>query len=136
MKPNKKVGQRNGADGKQEPRWRLSSFRPISFALTCVAIYLSAAALSVVIAHAVLIVRPQSDWAVRIVAPVARGLEFLDAHWKAVLILVAPFAAPAARALVPRLRKAWGLEFDPEPVSLESEGPREKPMQAPPGESL
>lgn len=88
------------------------------------------------IAHAMLVVSPQSDWAGRIVAPVARGLEFLDAHWKAVLILVAPFAAPVARGLVPRLRKAWGLEFDPEPVSLQSEAPREKPTQSPRGESL
>ncbi len=105
------------------------------FALTCIAVYLSAAALTVIIAHITLVVAPQSGWAARVIAPVARGIEFLDAHWKAVLILVAPFAAPVARGLVPRLRKAWGLEFDPEPVVLESEGVHEKPTQNRRGET-
>lgn len=113
-------------------RWRFFTLRLNAFALKCVAFYVSAAALSVIIAHVLLIVLPHSGWAERIIAPVARGLEFLDAHWKSVLILVAPFAAPAARDLVPRLRKAWGLEFDP--IDLKSEGVHEKPPQGLSGE--
>jgi len=99
----------------------------LTFALICIGIYLGLAILSVMIAHVSLILRPQSGLAERIVGPVARGLEFLDAHWKSVLIIVAPFAVPAARGLVPRLRKAWGLEFDP--VPLEPVGVHEKPIK-------
>lgn len=98
-----------------------------AFALICVGIYLVFAILSVMVAHVLLVLEPQSGLAERIIAPVARGLEFVDAHWKSILILVAPFAAPAARDLVPRLRKAWGLEFDPLP--LEPEGVHEKPLK-------
>lgn len=117
---------------EQKPRRPFPSFRLSTLALICVAVYVILATLSVIFAHAMFVVRPQSGWAERVIAPVVRGIEFLDAHWKAVLILVAPFAAPAARALIPRLRKAWGLEFDPpEPLPLESEGsPREKPTHS------
>jgi hypothetical protein len=108
--------------------------RLVTFALSCVAVYVAATILSVIIAHIVLVVQPQSSLPERIIAPVARALEFLDAHWKSVLILVAlPFITPVARGLVPRLRKAWGLEFDP--VPLEQEGVHEKSPQNPPGES-
>lgn len=103
------------------------SSRLSAIALKCVVVYVSAVVLSVIIAHILLIALPHSGLAERVIAPVARGLEFLDAHWKSVLILVAPFAAPVARDLVPRLRKAWGFEFDP--VPLESEGVHEKPAQ-------
>jgi hypothetical protein len=99
--------------------------RFLALVLICVGIYLGAAILSVMISHVSLVLWPQSGVAERIIAPVAKGLEFLDAHWKSVLILVAPFAVPAARGLVPRLRKAWGLEFDP--VQLEPVGVHEKP---------
>lgn len=95
------------------------------FALVCIGVYLGMTILSVMVAHILLVLEPQSGLAERIVAPVARGLEFVDAHWKSILILVAPFAAPIARDLVPRLRKAWGLEFDPLP--LEPVGVHEKP---------
>jgi hypothetical protein len=64
------------------------------------------------------------------IVPVARGLEFLDAHWKAVLMIVAPFLAPVAIELIPRLRKIGSVEFDP--VPLESVGVREKPGPPPP----
>lgn len=117
-------------------RRRFFRFRLSTLALAIAAIYLSVAAISVIVAHVLLVTSPQSGLAERIIAPVARGIEFLDVHWKAVLILVAPFAAPAARGLIPRLRKAWGLEFDPEPVPLEKEGaPRAKPTQSPRGET-
>ena len=99
----------------------------LTFALICIGIYLGLAILSVMIAHVSLVLQPQSGLAERIIGPVARGLEFLDAHWKSVLIIVAPFAVPAARGLVPRLRKAWGLEFDP--VPLEPVGVHEKPIR-------
>jgi hypothetical protein len=101
--------------------------RFLAFALICVGIYLVFAILSVMVAHVLLVLEPQSGLAERIIAPVARGLEFVDAHWKSILILVAPFAAPVARDLVPRLRKAWGLEFDPLP--LEPVGVHEKPLK-------
>ena len=101
--------------------------RLLTFALISISIYLGVAILSVMIAHAFLVVQPQSGLAERIIAPVARGLEFIDAHWKSVLIVVTPFAVPAARDLVPRLRKAWGLEFDP--VPLEPVGVHEKPSK-------
>src|SRR5438094_2083128 len=107
--------------------------RLLTFALISIGIYLGVAILSVMIAHAVLVVQPQSGLAERIIAPVTRGLEFLDAHWKSVLILVAPLVAPAARDLVPRLRKAWGLEFDPVQLELVG-GVREKPHRGSPGE--
>jgi len=99
--------------------------RLLAFALICVGIYFGLAVLSVMIAHVLLILQPQSGSAERIIAPIARGLEFVDVHWKSILILVSPLAWPAARDLVPRLRKAWGFEFDP--VPLETVGVREKP---------
>ena len=71
----------------------------------------------------------------RIIAPVAVGLEFLDVHWRSVLIVTFPFLAPIVRELIrdltPRLRKAGSLEFDA--VPLENEGVREKPSVAQPG---
>lgn len=67
------------------------------------------------------------------VAPVGKGLEFLDTHWKGVLILVVPFIAPVVQELIPRLRKAGSFEFDA--VPLVPEGVREKPSQTLPGET-
>jgi hypothetical protein len=99
----------------------------LTFALICVGIYIGLAVVSVIIAHVSLVLWPQSGFASRIIGPIARGLEFLDIHWKSVLIIIAPFAVPVARGLVPRLRKAWGLEFDP--VALEPVGVREKPLK-------
>jgi hypothetical protein len=111
------------------------SSRLRAFTLICIAVYVAAAALSMMVAHILLVVQPQSRLAERIIAPVARGLEFLDTHWKSVLILVAlPIIAPVTRGLVTRLRKAWGFEFDAAPVSLETEGVHEKPLQNLPGE--
>ena len=104
-----------------------------AFAFICVFAYVSASILSMMFAHLLLVLQPQSGLAERIIAPVTRGLEFLDAHWKSVLILVAPLVAPAARDLVPRLRKAWGLEFDPVQLELVG-GVREKPHRGSPGE--
>lgn len=109
-----------------------SSLRPSVIALVFVAVYMGIAVLSVMVAHVLYIVQPQSGWAERIIAPVARGLQFLDTHWKSILILVAPFFAPVARDLIPRLRKVGGIEFDA--VQLEQVGVREKP-QVPPGET-
>ena len=97
-------------------------------ALTCVAVYVTVVALSVMLAHILLILRPESEFAERLILPVARGLEFLDTHWKSVVILIAPFLAPLVRELVPRLRKAGSFEF--EPVPLEDVAKGEKPDQA------
>jgi hypothetical protein len=87
------------------------------------------------IAHIALVVWPQSGWAARIVAPVGKGIEFLDAHWKAVLILIAPFVAPivspVARDVARRITKVGPVEMSP--VPLEPEGPHEKPTHNPQG---
>jgi len=96
-------------------------------------VYVSATVLSVVFAHVLRVAVPGSGLAERIVAPVAGALEFLDTHWKSVLIIVAPFLAPVVRELVPRLRKVGSVEFDA--VPLEPIGVREKPARLPPGES-
>jgi hypothetical protein len=81
---------------EQKSRWRehIKSYymryfasRLGMFALRCFGIYVSATAISLMAAHIFLIMWPKSEWAGRIVAPVARGLEFLDMHWKAVLFL-------------------------------------------------
>ena len=101
--------------------------RFLALALICVGVYFGLAILSVMIAHVMLVLQPQSGSAERVIAPIARGLEFVDMHWKSILILVAPLALPAARDLVPRLRKAWGFEFDA--VPLEPVGVREKPVK-------
>lgn len=108
----------------------LSVFRPgVSSYLH--AVYIGAALLSVMVAHVIFVISPQSGLADRIIAPVARGLELADTHWKSVLILVAPFFAPVARDLVPRLRRIWGIEFDA--VQLEPVALRER-AHMPPGE--
>jgi hypothetical protein len=95
--------------------------------------YLSAAALSIIVAHVLSVGWPQSVWSERLTAPITKGIEFLDTHWKSILILVTPFALPTIRGLIPRLRKAGGFEFDP--VPLISEGVREKPVPMPPGDA-
>jgi hypothetical protein len=100
----------------------------LAFALICVGVYFGVAILSVMIAHVLLVLQPKSGSAERIIAPIARGLEFVDMHWKSILILVGPLALPAARDLVPRLRKAWGFEFDPVPLEPVG-GVREKPIR-------
>jgi hypothetical protein len=102
---------------------RLSRTREIL--LTGVTVYVIATAFSLVLAHVILVIQPQSDFASRIIAPVAGALGFLDAHWKAVLIAVVPFLVPLALDLVPRLRKVGSVEFDP--VPLETGGVHEKP---------
>jgi hypothetical protein len=106
----------------------LASLRPGPIALAFVTTYISAAVLSVVVAHALLIIKPASGLGERMVAPLARGLEFLDMHWKSVLIIVGlPFVAPMLEELLGRLTKAWGLEF----VTLEGLGVREKSTKSP-----
>src|SRR5271169_4653851 len=90
----------------------LVAVRPRAVALVCLNGYVSAIFLSVMIAHVLLIIRPQSGLGERVIAPVGKGLEFLDAHWKSVLIIVAPFLLPVIRDLIPRLRKVGSVEFD------------------------
>jgi hypothetical protein len=110
------------------------SLRLQAVVLACFNIYLGATILSLIAAHVLLIARPDSGLAERIIAPVAKGLEFLDAHWRSVVILIAsPFVAPIARDLVGRLRKIGGVEFDA--VPLEPQGVREKPALFVPGAS-
>jgi len=105
----------------------LLSLRPRMIALICLILYVSAAALSVIVAHVFAIVDPQSGVGNRIIAPTVKGLEFLDVHWKVVLMLVVPFVLPVVRDLIPRLRKVGSVELDP--VPLETVGVREKPVQ-------
>ena len=71
------------------------------------------------LAHILLVFHPQSRWAEGLISPVTRGLQFADSHWKAILLLIGPFLLPVARDLIPRLKKAWGFEFD---VPLEQAG--------------
>jgi len=108
----------------------LRSLRLRAIALILVLIYVSAAAASIVVAHVLIVVQPQSGSADRIIAPVARGLEFLDTHRKAVLILVVPFIAPVVQELIPRLRRAGSFEFDA--VDLQRVGEKENLPQLPP----
>jgi hypothetical protein len=109
----------------------LRSLRLRAIGLILVLVYVSVAALSVVVAHVLIVVQPQSGSADRIIAPVVKGLEFLDTHWKGVLILVVPFIAPVVQELIPRLRKLGSLEFDA--VTLEPEGVRERTPPTPNG---
>jgi hypothetical protein len=102
--------------------------RPRSFALACINIYVSAAALTVVVAHILLIAMPKSGLGERVVLPLTKGLEFLDVHWKSVLLVVFPFVAPLVPDLIRRLRKVGSVEFDP--VQLEDVGVHEKPTKA------
>jgi hypothetical protein len=69
-----------------------------------------------------------------IVAPITGGLEFLDAHWKALLILVIPFALPFLREIVAYVRKVGPVEL--RDVPLEMIGKGEKPSPRPQGERL
>ncbi len=101
---------------------RSITFRAISLAFGSA--YVGAVVLSVVLAHVLIIWMPQSGAAQRIVWPVAKGLEFLDVHWKFILGLLAlPFLAPFAKDLIARITKIWGIEFA---VPLEPIGVREK----------
>jgi hypothetical protein len=88
--------------------------------------YLILTVLSLTVAHVLLVFDPQSSLAESIIAPVARGLAFLDTHWKAALLVGGPFILPLVRSLVPRLRKAWGFEFD---LPLEPAGEGEVPTE-------
>jgi len=47
------------------------------------------------------------------IAPVSRGLQFVDTHWRATLLLAAPIILPFIEHLIPRLTKAYGFEFLP-----------------------
>jgi hypothetical protein len=95
-----------------------------AIASTCIVLYAGATLLSLMIAHILLVISPQTGWAESIIAPVARGLQFVDSHWKAILLLIGPFLLPTAKDLIPRLRKVWGLEFD---VPLEPVGKGQVP---------
>lgn len=110
--------------------WR-PSLRLRRITLVVVQFYAIAAAVSVVVAHVAIVAQPESGLADRIVAPVARGLEFLDTHWKAVLILVLPFIAPVVQELIPRVRKLGSLELSEVPVERLALG--EKREQSPRG---
>lgn len=91
----------------------------------CAGFYLLATALSLFVAHLLLIAAPHSGLGERLIMPVAKTLEFLDAHWKPVLVLAIPFIHPAAWDILPRIRKIGSVELDP--VPLEKIGVREKP---------
>jgi hypothetical protein len=106
----------------------VSKERLRSIALGTVIAYTSGAFLSVVVAHILQIAVPGSGLGERIILPVAKGMEFLDSHWKAALIVLLPFVTPIVRDLLPRVRKIGSLEL--EAVDLEPEGVREKPAQA------
>src|SRR5205809_3759010 len=96
---------------------RLPRFlRPHVFVPTCLAIYAGASVLSLVIAHVLLIVKPNSGLGQRIVAPVAGGISFLDAHWRTVLILIAtPFFIPVMQDLIRRVRKIGSAQESVKP---------------------
>jgi len=100
-------------------RWKLGDL-----ILIAASSYIVLTGMSIVTAHVVAVLDPASGLPERLVRPVGLGLAFVDAHWKALLIVVAPVAAPLVRDLARRLRKAGGMEFD---VDVQTEGPREKP---------
>lgn len=77
----------------------------------CMAVYLMFTAISLIFAHVLLVFKPQSETAEAIIAPVSRGLHFIDDHWKATLLLITPLVWPVVRQLVLRVTKAWGFEF-------------------------
>lgn len=79
----------------------------------CIAFYLTFTCLSLIAAHALLVCKQQSALAEAIITPVSRGLQFIDDHWKATLLLVSPLIWPVLRHLVLRITKAWGVEFEP-----------------------
>ena len=76
-----------------------------------IGIYLTATAISLIVAHLILVLRPGSIFAEEVIAPVSRGLEFIDNHWKATLLVVAPLVWPVIRQLVLRVTKAGAFEF-------------------------
>jgi hypothetical protein len=108
---------------------RTITFKSIS--LVFVSAYLSAVVLSVVLAHVLIIWMPRSGAAERIVLPVAMGLEFLDVHWRSILVLLTlPFFAPFVKDLIARITKIGSIEFR---VPIEPIGIHEKPLG--PGDS-
>lgn len=99
-----------------------------AFWLACATAYVCMVALSIVIGHVLIVFLPDSAWGGRVVEPIARGVEFLDAHWRGALLLVAPFLLPVVGELLPRLRKVGTVEFDA--LQLEAVGVREKPASS------
>jgi len=89
-----------------------ASVRLYRIALISIVAYASATLLSLMLAHTLLVLSPHSVLAENLIAPVARGLKFVDSHWKSILLLIGPLSLPVARGLIPRLRKAWSFEFD------------------------
>jgi len=76
-------------------------------------LYIVLTCLSLIAAHILLILNPGSSSAEALIAPVSRGLQFVDTHWKATLLLATPIIFPLVQRLVPRLTKAYGFEFLP-----------------------
>lgn len=99
----------------------------------CLLVYVALTLLTVIVAHILKIVLPDSGWSEQLVAPIASGIDFLDVHWKAVLLLITPFFipffVPYIKELLPRIRKVWGVELDP--VSLhEVAAKKKKPIHS------
>lgn len=78
------------------------------------------------VAHVLIVVQQQSVLGERLIAPVARGFEFLDTHWKGVLILVVPFIVPVLQELISRVREAPGWKFAGPEVPVERGEKREQ----------
>lgn len=83
-----------------------------AIAEVCIALYLMFTCLSLMMAHLILVFYRQSPLAEAIIAPVSRGLQFIDDHWRATLLFISPLVWPVLRQLVLRVTKAWGFEFE------------------------
>jgi len=76
-----------------------------------IGLYLTITSLSLIVAHLILVFHPGSVFAENVIAPVSRGLEFIDTHWKATLLIVVPLVWPVLRQLILRITKAGAFEF-------------------------
>lgn len=105
---------------------------PRQFLRRAVWVYGVISASTVIAAHLLEICAPESGLGGRLIAPVSRALEFVDAHWKATLILLLPVVGPTMLDLVKRLKRFAEFEFHG-PPDLKAESPKLKRRSGDPG---
>src|SRR5437868_1845635 len=81
------------------------TFNARQLAIYTLATYASVIFVTVALAHLLYLFNPDSAWAERLITPVRDGLEFVDLHWKAGLLILAPFFPAEAIDLVRRISK-------------------------------
>ncbi|SRR5579862_1056551 len=82
---------------------------------------------SVALAHIVYEIDPYSGWSERLIAPLRNGLEFLDEHWKAALIMIAPFFVSEIRGMIRRVNE---VAIGGNKITMVPIGTYEKPNQS------